>query len=189
MPKHINFEISFPPLLPWTLLEVYARWEEQIWCLNIKSIELKSPVSSICEMSSGRIDLCTFFGIWDTDRAVADCQHPYIFGTLVIFALQCSYMSLSLVSKLKLNTWVLKCSKYSSTPWGYSDTWVLHVALLKVLIFLAVVALHHPNSLACHINKFCLLMLSVLQINFQQVIVCYVGHVQFLLIFLRFSHY
>ena len=99
-----NFEISFVPPLPWTLLEVSARWEGQIWCLNIKSIELKSPVSSICKMSSGHMDLCTFFGIWDTDRAVANCQHPSIFGTLVIFALQCSYMSLSLVSKLKLNT-------------------------------------------------------------------------------------
>ena len=73
-------------------------------------------------MSSGHMDLCTFFSIWDTDRAVANCQHPSIFGTLAIFALQCSFMSLSLVSKLKLNTQVLKYSKYSGTPWGYSDT-------------------------------------------------------------------
>ena len=79
-------------------------------------------MSSICEMSSGYMDLCTFFGICDTDRAVANCQHPSIFGTLAIFALQCSYTSLSLVSKLKLNTWVLKYSKYSSTHCGYSDT-------------------------------------------------------------------
>ena len=56
------------------------------------------------QMSSGHMDLRTFFGIWDTDRALANCQHPSIFGTLAIFALQCSYMSLSLVSKLKLNT-------------------------------------------------------------------------------------
>ena len=99
-----NFEISFVPPLPWTLLEVSARQEGQIWHLNIKSIKLKSPVSSICEISSGCMDLCTFFSIWDTDRAVANCRHPSIFSTLAIFALQCSYTSLILVSKLKLNT-------------------------------------------------------------------------------------
>ena len=103
-------------------------------------------------MSSGHMNLCTFFGIWDTDRALANYQHPSIFGTLAIIALQCSFMILTLVSKFKLYTWVLKYSKYSSTPWGYSDTWVLHVVLLKVLIFLVVVALDHPNSLACHIH-------------------------------------
>ena len=122
MPKHIILKFPLAPPLPWTLLEVSARREEQIWLLNIKSIELKSPVSSICEMSSGRMDLCTFFSIWDTDRAVANCRHLSIFGTLAIFALQCSYTSLSLVSKLKLNTQVLQYSKYSSTPWGYSVT-------------------------------------------------------------------
>ena len=99
-----NYAISFVSLLHWTHLDGSVRWEEQIWCLNIKSIELKLPVSSICNMSSGCMDLCTFFGIWDTDRALANCQHPSIFGTLAIFALQCSYMSLSLVSKPKLNT-------------------------------------------------------------------------------------
>ena len=36
-----NFEISFVLSLPWTLLEVSVRWEEQIWHLNIKSKELK----------------------------------------------------------------------------------------------------------------------------------------------------
>ena len=114
-----NYAISSVALLPWTPLEASVRWEEKIWCLNIKSIELKSPVSPICKMSSGCMDLCTFFGIWDTDRALANWGHPSIFGTLAIFTLQCSYMSLRLVSKLKLNTWVLK---YLSTPWGYSDT-------------------------------------------------------------------
>ena len=59
-------------------------------------------------MSSGCMDLCTFFSIWDTHRALANCRHPSIFGTLAIFTLQCSFMSLSLVSKLKLNTRVLK---------------------------------------------------------------------------------
>ena len=103
MPKHIILKFPLPPL-PWTLLEVSVRWEEQIWCLNIKSIELKSPVSSICKMSSGCMDLCTFFGIWDTDRVLANCQHPSIFSTLAILALQCSYMSLSLDTKLKLKT-------------------------------------------------------------------------------------
>ena len=36
-----NFEISFVLLCLETLLEVSTRWEEQIWCLNIKSEELK----------------------------------------------------------------------------------------------------------------------------------------------------
>ena len=103
MPKHIILKFPLPPasLDP---LEVSVKWEEQIWCLNIKSIELKSPVSTLCAISSGCMDLCTFFGISDTHRAIANCQHPSIFGTLVIFALQCSFMNLSLVSKLKLNT-------------------------------------------------------------------------------------
>ena len=39
------------------------------------------------------MDLCTFFGIWDTDRAIANCRHPSIFGTSVIFALQYFVMS------------------------------------------------------------------------------------------------
>ena len=103
MPKQIILKFPLPPasLGP---LEVSVKQEEQIWCLNIKSIQLKSPVSTLCEMSSGCMDLCTFFGIWDTDSAVANCQHLSIFGTLAIFALQCFLMSLSLVSKLKLNT-------------------------------------------------------------------------------------
>ena len=71
--------------------------KHQIYRVEITSVNL-------CEMSSGCTDLCTFFSIWDTDRALVNCQHPSIFGTLAIFALQCSFMSLSLVSKLKLNT-------------------------------------------------------------------------------------
>ena len=93
-----NFEISFVLLSPWTLLEVSARWEEQIWHPNIKSKELKSPVSFICRMSSSCMDLCTFFTIWDTHRALANCRHPTIFGTLAIF---CSTVFLL---ELKLST-------------------------------------------------------------------------------------
>ena len=110
MPKTYNFEISFVLPPPWTLLEVSVRQEEQIWHLNIKSIELKWPVSLVCKMSSGCMDLCTFFTIWDMHRALANYWHPSIFGTLAIFALQCSFISWSLVSKLKLNTQVLKYS-------------------------------------------------------------------------------
>ena len=142
-----NFEISFVLPLPWTLLEVSVRWEKQIWHLNIKSKELKWPVSLVCKMSSSLMDLCTFFTIWDMHRALANCWHPTIFSTLVIFhsTLQCSFISLSLVSKLKLNTWVLKYSKYSpkysSTPWGtqileYSMWYCLKYSYLKY--FLAV---------------------------------------------------
>ena len=79
-----NFEIPFVLLSPWTLPEVSASWEEQIWHLNIKSKELKLPVSFICRMRSSRTDLCTFFTIWDMHRALANCRHPTIFGTLAI---------------------------------------------------------------------------------------------------------
>ena len=59
MPKHkiLKFPLPSTSLDP---LEVSARQEEQIWCLNIKSIELKSPVFTLCKMSSGHMDLCTF---------------------------------------------------------------------------------------------------------------------------------
>ena len=63
MLMHINYEISFVPVLHWTCLEVSVKWEELIWCLNMKSIELKSPVSNLYTMTSGHMDLCTFFGI------------------------------------------------------------------------------------------------------------------------------
>ena len=63
MLMNINYEISFVPLLHWTPLEVSVKQEEQIWCLNMKSIELKTPVTNLYTMSSGHMDLCTFFGI------------------------------------------------------------------------------------------------------------------------------
>ena len=57
-----NYEISFAPasLDP---LGVSVKWEEQIWCLNMKSIELKTPVTNLYIMCSGCMDLCTFYGI------------------------------------------------------------------------------------------------------------------------------
>ena len=153
MPKHIILKFPLSSHFLGPFLEVSARWEEQIWCLNIKSIELKWPVSFICEMSSGCMDLCTFFSIWDMHRALANCWHPSIFSTLVIFALQSSFMSWSLVSKLKLNTWVLKYSistLSTQVPPGGTQILEYSMVLSKVLIFLAVKALDHPNSLACH---------------------------------------
>ena len=102
-------------------------------------------------MSSGRKDLCTFFTNWDTDRVLYNCQHPTIFGTLAIFR------STALVSKLKLNTRVLKyskySSKYSSTPWGtqileYSMQYCLKY--LYIEYFLAVKGLGSLKFLACH---------------------------------------
>ena len=63
-------------------------------------------------------------------------------------------MSLSLVSKLKLNSRVLWVLKYSSTHCGYSNTWVSKVFhpcnTVKVLKYLAVLVLDLLNSLACH---------------------------------------
>ena len=108
-------------------------------------------------MSSGRTDLCTFFTIWDTDRALYNCRHPTIFGTLAIFRSTVFLISLSLVSKLKPNTRVLKYSKYSpkysSTPWGtqileYSTRYCLKYSFIEY--FLAVKGLGSLKFLACH---------------------------------------
>ena len=53
------------PLFPASLdpLEVSVKWEEQIWCLNMKPIELKTPMTNLYTMSSGHMDLYTFFSI------------------------------------------------------------------------------------------------------------------------------
>ena len=120
---------------------------------------MKWPVSLVCQMSSGCTDLCTFFTIWDTDRALYNCQHPTILGTLAIFHSTVFLISLSLVSKLKLNTQVLKYSKYSpkysGTPWG---TQILEYSMwycLKYLYIEYFLAVKGPGSLkflACHIS-------------------------------------
>ena len=62
MLMYTNYEISFAPasLDP---SRVSVKWEEQIWCLNMKSIELKTPVTNLYTMSSGCMDPCTFYGI------------------------------------------------------------------------------------------------------------------------------
>ena len=110
-------------------------------------------------MSSGCKDLCTFFTNWDTDRVLYNCRHPTIFGTLAIFHSTVFLISLSLVSKLKLNTRVLKYSKYSpkysSTPWGtqileYSMQYCLKY--LYIEYFLVVKGLGSLKFLVCHTN-------------------------------------
>ena len=62
MLSYIKYEISFAPtsLDP---LGVSVKREEQIWCLNMKSIELKTPVTNLYTMSSGCMDPCIFYGI------------------------------------------------------------------------------------------------------------------------------
>ena len=60
---YVKYEISFAPLFYWTPLGVSVRLEEQIWCLNMKTIELKTPVTNLYIMRSGCMDLCTFCGI------------------------------------------------------------------------------------------------------------------------------
>ena len=114
-------------------------------------------MSLVCKMSSGCMDLCTFFTIWDTDRALYNCRHPTIFGTLAIFCSTVFLISLSLVSKLKLKTQVLKYSKYSpkysGTTWGtqileYSTWYCLKYSYIEY--FLAVKGLGSLKFLACH---------------------------------------
>ena len=63
MPKHIKYEISFASHVSIDPLGMFVKWEEQIWCLNMKSIEVKTPVTNLYTMSSGCMDLWTFFGI------------------------------------------------------------------------------------------------------------------------------
>ena len=84
MLMNINYEISFVLLALLDPLEVSVKQEEEIWCLNMKSIELKSPATKFYTMSSGCMDLCAFFGIQDTARALANCWHPSFFSTLMI---------------------------------------------------------------------------------------------------------
>ena len=114
-------------------------------------------MSLVCKMRSGCKDLCTFFTIWDTHRVLYNCRHLTIFSTLAIFRSTVFLISLSLVSKLKLNTRVLKYSKYSpkysSTPWGtqileYSTQYCLKY--LYIEYFLAVKGLGSLKFLACH---------------------------------------
>ena len=44
-------------------LGLSVKQEEQIWCPNMKSIELKTPVTNPYTIISGHMDLCTFCGI------------------------------------------------------------------------------------------------------------------------------
>ena len=99
-----NIDFSLYPLLHWTPLGVSVKWEEQIWHLNMKSIEFKSPVSIVYNLSSGRMDLCTLYGIWDTARALANCRHPTFSGTFAVVLYSVTPLHLSLILKLKLNS-------------------------------------------------------------------------------------
>ena len=56
----VNMKFSFAPLLHWTPLGVSVKWEEQIWCLNMKTIKLKTPAISLYIVCSGPMDPCTF---------------------------------------------------------------------------------------------------------------------------------
>ena len=106
------------------------------------------------------MDLCTFFTIWDTDRVLYNCRHPTIFGTLVIFHSTVFLISLSLVSKLKLNTRVLKYSKYSpkssSTPWGTQILEYSMTVLSKVLIYRVLPSSKRPRitQIPCVSHKY-----------------------------------
>ena len=37
-----------------------VKWEEKVWCLNMKTIELKTPAISLYIVCSGHMDPCTF---------------------------------------------------------------------------------------------------------------------------------
>ena len=50
-------------LLHWTSLGVSLEWREQIWCLNMKSIEVRILPVTLYNLSSGCMDPYTDCGI------------------------------------------------------------------------------------------------------------------------------
>ena len=150
-------KFSFAPLLHWTPLGVSVKQEEQLWHLNMETIKLKTPVTSLYIVFSSCMDSCTFCGIWDTTRALANCWHPSFFSTFAVLLYSVFYLSLSLVSKLKLNSWVLWAHKSSSTHCGCSNTWISKVfhqfSTVKVLKYI-VISVLGPPKFPCMSQKY-----------------------------------
>ena len=59
---------------------------------QIYRVEMTSVLGMQNELRSAWT-YATFFSIWDTDRVLNNCRHPCNFGTLAIFAVQCSLIS------------------------------------------------------------------------------------------------
>ena len=70
-----NEQFFLALLLHWTSLGVSLKWGEQIWYLNMNSIEEKTLPVIPYNLSSGHMDPYTNFGIWSTARALAKGQH------------------------------------------------------------------------------------------------------------------
>ena len=95
---YANEQFLLALLLHWTSLRVSIMWEEQIWYLNMESIEEKTlPVNCYC-MSSSCMDPYTI--------VVSGTQLEYLASAdtslLWVLLLWCSYVSLSFIIKLKL---------------------------------------------------------------------------------------
>ena len=89
-------------------------------------------------MSSGHTDLCTFFSIWDTDRALANCRHPTIFGTLAIFC--CTVFLIS-----------CRSFPYAIEPHDPKWPWCHHDGLVQGLINILTSLVRKPILATTHV--------------------------------------
>ena len=115
---YANLQIFLALLLYRTSPGVSYKQPEQIWCLNMKSIEDKTLPVNLYHLSSGHMDTYTI--------VVSGTQLEYLPSAdislfLVLLLYNVFYVSLSFIIKLKLNSWVLK---YLSTHPEYLSTWV-----------------------------------------------------------------
>ena len=102
-----------------TSLGMSLKWGEQIWYLNMESIEEKTLPVDCYHLSSAHMGPYTNCGIWNTARVLGKFQHLSFLGTFTVSIYSVFYVSLSFI--IKLNSWVLK---YLSTHPEYMSTWV-----------------------------------------------------------------
>ena len=101
---YVNVQFFLVLLLYWTSLGVSFKWPEQIWYLNMESIEEKTLPVNYYHLSSGHIDQYTNCGIWNTARVVPKCQHISFSWYFHCINLWCFLYGLSFIIKLKLNS-------------------------------------------------------------------------------------
>ena len=71
---YANEQFFLALLLHWTSLGVSLQWGEQIWYLNMESIEEKTLPVDCYHLSSGHMDPYTNCGIWNTARVLASAN-------------------------------------------------------------------------------------------------------------------
>ena len=100
MQIYANEQIFLVLLLHWTSLRVFIKKEEQIWYLNMKSIEEKTLPVNCYHLTSGHMDPYTI--------VVSRTQLEYLAsGNTSLFwvlSLWCFLCELKLILKLKVNS-------------------------------------------------------------------------------------